>query len=216
MSTAEEANIELRRVRVWDLFVRAFHWLVFVGFFVAYLTEDDLLTLHVWAGYSVGTLVVLRIVWGFVGPKHARFSDFFCGPAAAGRYLIDLVRFRAKRYLGHSPAGGFMVILLLGGLCATVWSGLELYAVEENAGPLAGRTPSISFQAASADEDEHNAEDGRRSSGDSDEFWEEVHELLANVMLFLIILHVSGVLLASLVHRENLARSMWSGWKRSE
>jgi len=209
------------RARVWDLFVRVFHWTVAVAFFVAYLTEDDLLTVHVWAGYTIGVLVVMRILWGFVGPKHARFSDFVCGPVKAWKYLIDLITFRAKRYLGHSPAGGAMVLLLFAGLLATVWTGLELHAVENNAGPLAA--VSVEDRTAAevapiplvlAREGEH--EDVEGEDGKKDEFWEELHEVVANLTLFLVILHVGGVVLASLVHRENLARSMVSGYKRAE
>ena len=110
-STAAE-----RRIQVWDTFVRIFHWTVAVAFFVAYFSEDDLLTVHVWAGYSIGALVILRIAWGFVGPEHARFRDFLAGPWTALRYLVDLFAGRAKRHLGHSPAGGVMVLLLLAGL----------------------------------------------------------------------------------------------------
>jgi cytochrome b len=65
-----------KMIRVWDVFVRLFHWSVAVGFFVAYFSEDAL-TLHVWAGYVVGAMVVLRIVWGFIGPEHARFRASF-------------------------------------------------------------------------------------------------------------------------------------------
>ena len=77
-----------KMIRVWDVFVRLFHWSVAVGFFVAYFSEDAL-TLHVWAGYVVGALVVLRIVWGFIGPEHARFSSFIYAPGTVLRYLWD-------------------------------------------------------------------------------------------------------------------------------
>ena len=88
---------EGRWVRVWDPLVRWFHWTLVLAFFVAYLTGDDLLTLHVWAGYLVGGIIVLRIVWGIVGTKHARFTDFVFAPLTVWRYLLDLLRFRAKR-----------------------------------------------------------------------------------------------------------------------
>ena len=132
-----------KMIRVWDVFVRLFHWSVAVGFFVAYFSEDAL-TLHVWAGYVVGALVVLRIVWGFIGPEHARFSSFIYPPGTVLRYLWDLLLGRGKRYLGHSPGGGAMVLVLLIGLLGTVGTGLVLYAIEENAGPLAAFVSSAS------------------------------------------------------------------------
>jgi len=212
-------------VKVWDIFVRVFHWVVAIAFFVAYFTEDDFLTVHVWAGYTIGVLIVLRIAWGFVGPKHARFSDFLFSPFKVWQYLIALIGFRAKRYLGHSPAGAVMVFALLIGLAATVWTDLELYAIEENAGPLA----ALSREAAPAkehnspllvrvsDDEGYEREDGdERGKDDAEEFWEDLHETLANVMLALVILHIGGVLLASVAHRENLARAMVTGRKRAE
>jgi cytochrome b len=219
-----------RRVRVWDAFVRIFHWSVAIAFFVAYFSEDDLLTVHVWAGYTIGALVMLRIAWGFVGPRHARFSDFVTGPWRALRYLLNLVAGRAKRHLGHSPAGGVMVLLLLVGLLGTVWSGMELHAIENNAGPLAavvatspGTTSASSnslaiLSVARADEDNHEQRDERvghcRFAGE--EFWEEIHESLANGIMALVVLHVLGVMLASVAHRENLVGSMFTGTKRAE
>jgi cytochrome b len=193
---------------------------VAVGFLLAYLTED-FLQVHVWAGYAVGALVVMRIVWGFVGPQHALFADFICGPITAWLYLLDLARFRAQRHLGHSPAGGFMVLLLLAAILATVWSGLEVYAVEENAGPLARISRVVGIVEASEDEREERGRDDGSSERDekdhgSDGIWEEVHETLANLTLILVVLHIGGVMLASLVHRENLIASMVTGMKRAE
>lgn len=220
-ATTTEGNRD-EQVQVWDIFVRIFHWTVAIAFFVAYFTEDDLLTLHIWAGYAIGLLVGLRILWGFVGPKHARFSDFIYRPFTILSYAVGLLTFRAKRHLGHSPAGGVMVLALLAGLLATVWTGLELYAVEENAGPLASiqakaeaasTAPSGLLVLVNEDEEESERED---YEDEKEEFWEELHEVLANLTLALVILHIGGVLLASVVHRENLVGAMVTGKKRPE
>ena len=207
-------------VRVWDPLVRFTHWLVAVAFFIAYFTEDDALTLHVWAGYTVGALVSLRLIWGFVGTRHARFSDFLFGPWKVIAYLGDLVAFRAKRYLGHSPAGGAMAIALWLGLLAVVWSGLEFYAEEEGAGPLVGvateqvvgaAQPSGLYVLASEAEEEGDGHERGRGGGSG---WGDIHETLANLLFVLVVLHLAGVVLASVAHRENLARSMVTGSKR--
>jgi cytochrome b len=178
-------------VYVWDPFVRIFHWTLVVAFTVAYLTEKDLLTVHVWAGYLVGALVVARVIWGFVGSPHARFSDFLYAPGTALRYIRDLMLFRAERHLGHSPAGGYMVFLLLVFLAATVITGLVVYGGDQQAGPLAGMFT------------EETGED-----------MEGVHEVLANITLALVIAHIAAVVLASFAHHENLVHAMVSGYKR--
>jgi len=178
-------------VYVWDPFVRIFHWTLVAAFIVAYLVEDDPLIVHVWAGYVVGILVLARIIWGFVGTPHARFADFTYAPATALRYILDLLRFRGARYLGHSPGGGYMVVALLVFLAATVATGLVVYGGDQQAGPLAGMFTK-----------------------DFGESFEEVHEVIANITLALIFLHVSAVVLASFVHHENLVRAMVTGYKR--
>ena len=192
MLSPDRHSVPPSQIYVWDPFVRLFHWSLVVAFTVAYLTEDDLLNVHVWAGYLVGGLVVARVIWGFVGPAHARFADFLCSPADTLRYVRDLVLFRAKRHLGHSPGGGAMVVLLLLFLGATVVSGLVVYGGEQQAGPLAGMFTK-----------------------DTGEKVEEVHELLANITLALVLAHIAAVVLASFVHGENLVRAMFTGYKRS-
>ena len=176
---------------VWDPFVRVFHWTLVVAFTVAYLIEDDLIKVHVWAGYVVGGLIVARIIWGFVGPTHARFSDFIYAPTETLRYVRDLVLFRAERHLGHSPGGGAMVVLLLVFLAATVVTGLMVYGGDQQAGPLAGMVTKANGEAM-----------------------EEVHEAIANITLALVLAHVAAVVLASFVHHENLVRAMITGYKR--
>jgi cytochrome b len=203
-------------VKVWDLFIRLFHWTVAVGFFIAYVT-DDLLILHVWAGYVIGGLLVLRIVWGVIGSRHARFVDFVYRPAKVTAYLRDLIGFRAKRYLGHSPAAGAMAVMLMLGLAVTVWTGLELYAAEENAGPLAAASTEeqqmrLPVVLVSRDQDEAQEKKNENNGGG---IWEELHEAVANLTLILVLVHIAGVLFTSVVHRENLAKAMVTGYKRA-
>lgn len=203
-------------IRVWDPLVRLGHWVLVAGFAIAYLTEDELLGVHVWAGYVVGAVVLWRVIWGFVGPRHARFADFVRGPRKVFSYLRDLLLFRAPRYLGHSPAGGAMAIVLLASLGATLGTGLVLYGADRHAGPMA---PFFAMKGptwiapALADEDRARPTDSRRRERDSKAL-EEIHELLANLTLALVVLHIAGVGLASVVHRENLVRAMITGDKR--
>ncbi len=220
MSDVKEAK-EARRLTVWDPVVRYGHWLLVAAFAATYLSAEEESggpdPLHVWGGYVVGIIVILRVLWGFIGPRRARFTDFVCGPIAAVRYLIDLLRWRAPRYLGHSPAGGAMVLLLLLSLAATVTTGLMAYG-ERGKGPLAdGGTPVVAV--AYADEDDVGGRLGtesRRKGSEGENMLGELHATLANVTLALVILHVLGVGLASVVHRENLTLAMINGRKRAE
>ena len=92
----------------------------YYAFFTAYLTEGEVMPAHAIAGYTIGTVVVLRIAWGFVGPTHARFRDFVQRPATTATYLRDLLRGRAGRFLGHNPAGGAMIVAMLVCLAITI------------------------------------------------------------------------------------------------
>lgn len=111
-----------RAVPVWDLVVRLFHWSTVVLFAAAYLIERPR-DLHEALGYLLLTVLAVRVVWGFVGTQHARFTDFVPAPGALARYLRDLAAGRERRYLGHNPAGGAMVVALMLTLAATGTTG---------------------------------------------------------------------------------------------
>ncbi|MFV2056480.1 MAG: cytochrome b/b6 domain-containing protein, partial [Thiohalomonadales bacterium] len=118
------------KIKVWDLFIRIFHWGLVLAFTFAFASEDDLLDPHTWAGYIVLSLLLLRIVWGFIGSSYARFSNFIYTPQAIMEYLKDTMMFKAKRYVGHNPAGGAMIIVLLASLLFTAMSGVILLGLE--------------------------------------------------------------------------------------
>ncbi|UVO26996.1 cytochrome b/b6 domain-containing protein [Bradyrhizobium arachidis] len=109
-------------IKVWDPFVRIFHWSLASLFVLAYATGDEIERVHVAAGYTIAGLLAIRIVWGFVGPRHARFSSFVRPPREVLAHLRDVALLRAPRYIGHNPAGGAMIVALLvalAGMCAT-------------------------------------------------------------------------------------------------
>lgn len=167
------------KVKVWDVPVRVFHWMLALSFAGAYaLSESERLrNVHAMLGYTVLGLLAFRLAWGFVGTGHARFRSFAYSPLAAVRHLRDELAGRAPRYVGHNPAGSWAIfgLLLLG--AAT------------------GITGYLTFNDVGS------------------EAFEEVHEVLANAWLLLVVVHVIAVLLSSVVHRENLVRSMITGDK---
>lgn len=110
-------------VRVWDPFVRLFHWSLVLLFAAAYLTGDELDRAHELLGYAIIALLVARIVWGFVGSEHARFRDFVFAPTTVLAYARDTIAGKARRYIGHNPLGGVMVLLLIAGLLTTAGTG---------------------------------------------------------------------------------------------
>jgi cytochrome b len=183
----------IKRIKVWDPLVRIGHWLLVACFILAYITEDNFQNLHSWAGYLIFAIILIRVIWGFIGTKHARFSDFVFPISTVKQFLKDTIHLRAKHYIGHNPAGGLMILMLMASLLITTLSGMAVYGAAENAGPMANWLSGSS----------HFLED----------LFEGLHEFSANFTLLLIFVHIAGVIIESLVHRENLVRSMIHGYK---
>lgn len=168
------------RVRVWDPVVRLFHWTVVTGCVLnLFILEDGELP-HEIVGYVVAGALALRVVWGFIGTRYARFRDFLPTPARLTAYVTALLNGREPRMLGHNPAGAAMMLVLmalLAGVCLTGWmSTLDAFWGED--------------------------------------WLEDLHEMLANAILVLALLHAAAALFESWRHRENLVWSMVTGWKR--
>jgi cytochrome b len=168
-------------VRVWDPVVRVFHWSLVAGFATAWFSANRAEDLHTWVGYGTGGLILLRLVWGVVGTRYARFASFVTGPVGVAAYLLTMLKGSEARYIGHNPAGGAMVLALMAGVMGLVVTGWMQFT------------------------DAYYGED-----------WvTNLHGLIADGLLALILLHLGGVALASLRHHENLVRAMITGRKRA-
>lgn len=171
-------------VKVWDPVVRILHWTLAVGVAAAWATAEEQARLHEAVGLGLLAAIALRSLWGLIGPRHARFGGFVPGPGGFVAYVGDLLSGRARRYLGHNPAGGAMIVALLAGLLVTIATGIG----------MAYGLPGLPIHG---------------------EALEGVHEAAAAGTLVLIVLHVGGVILSSLLHRENLVLAMVTGRKRA-
>ncbi|MBB4286376.1 cytochrome b/b6 domain-containing protein [Roseospira goensis] len=183
-----------RRVAVWDLPTRLFHWGLVAALGVAWWSgEEGDFTVHFIAGHVVVGLLVFRLLWGVIGSQTARFSDFVRGPGAVGRYLRRTFSKAPDDSIGHNPAGAVMVLLLL--LMVGVQAGTGLFASENTwafvSGPLAGLV------------------DGATSSDLT-----SLHKgVLFNALLVLAGLHVLAAVVYLVVKRENLIGAMVVGRK---
>lgn len=181
-------------VKVWDPFVRLFHWLLVMLFAVAYLSAEwHRNELHLLAGYGLSLLLLARVSWGFIGGRYARFGNFWYGPRHTLRYTKSLLAGHPLHYRGHNPLGGAMVFVLLSLLLLMVISGLLLAAGLEFEGPLLALNPWLS---------------------DSRVYWLlDVHRYLVYILLGCVCLHLIGVVMSSRLHQENLVLSMITGKK---
>ncbi|MDH5178595.1 MAG: cytochrome b/b6 domain-containing protein [Gammaproteobacteria bacterium] len=201
-------------IKVWDIAVRVFHWSLVTSFFIAYLSGDDAGLLHIYSGYAIVGLLAFRVVWGIIGTKYARFTNFVTGIKPVLSYLKSILAGKPQHYLGHNPAGGLMIVLLLIFLSLTSWTGLELYALEGK-GPLANIQLDIHAispahaKSRGRDDDDRYAHDNERGH----DWLEELHEAIANFTLLLVFIHIAGVIVSGWLHRENLVKAMWTGYK---
>ena len=179
--------------RVWDLPVRLMHWGLVLAVAGAWLTrelEGDWFAWHVRCGYAVLLLAATRIVWGFVGTRHARFGDFVRGPRAILAYLRAKPGDEVARTAGHNPLGALMILALLGMLLAQAVLGLFANDEALEVGPLYGYV-----------------------SDDTSDLLTGLHERLFDVLAVAVAVHVAAALFYLFVRREDLILPMITGRK---
>jgi len=141
--TAARRGADAGQVTVWDPVIRVFHWSLAAAVILALMSNENR-NLHETVGLIALGLILVRVLWGFLGPRHARFSSFVQPPGVILAYLRDVVRFRARRYLGHNPAGGAMIILLLATVATAGASGW-LSETDRFFGVITGSIPIAEF-----------------------------------------------------------------------
>ena len=184
-----------KKIRVWDLPIRLFHWTLVVLLAVSYFTGragGDWMKFHFWSGYAILTLLLFRLAWGCVGSTTARFADFVKGPVACLAYLRDLLLGRRHYHAGHNPAGGAMVMVLLFAVLAQVAAGLFSADTDMGTvnGPLANLIPDKWVDRLT-----------------------HFHFFWVNVILILAGLHVFAVVVYLVWKRQNLTGAMLTGHK---
>ena len=185
----------LQQTLIWDLPTRLFHWTLVVSFIGAWLStgSDRWLAVHVFLGYLMLGLIGFRVVWGLLGTHYARFASFWYGPRAAWIYLRSVINGTAVRHIGHNPTGSVAIYVLLLLTLLVGASGFFTLSGEEQQGALSG---AINFVQSRS--------------------FKKLHEFTAYLMLLVVVGHLTGVVVESFLHHENLARSMLTGTKLTE
>ena len=191
----------------WDPVLRLSHWLIAAAVIINGLISEPGGTLHIWIGWIAMAVLVIRLVWGFIGPREARFNSFLPDPRAAVSHLFSLVRGKPKEYPSHNPAGAIMVYALWACLATVIATGLIM---------TDAKTPiTIAQERAAVEQGDWSIlagdSKGDEASGTSGEIVKAIHETAANLMLILALVHVAGVAAESYALRRNLVRPMIKG-----
>lgn len=181
---------------VWDLPVRVIHWSLLLCVVGAWLTreiEGDWFAWHTRLGYAVLLLVITRLLWGFVGTRHARFASFVRGPASIMRYLRGDASSTASAPVGHNPLGALMVLALLGLLLIQALTGLFANDQIMETGPLFGYVSSTTSDALTT-----------------------VHKQVFDLIVAAVFIHVAAALFYLWVKHDNLILPMLTGRKSAD
>lgn len=206
-------GVEARR---WDPIVRLTHWSIAAAIIVNRLITEGGSQVHVWVGVSIGALLVLRLFWGLVGPREARFSAFPPSPRRALAYIQDLRQGRPVQHRSHNPLGALMVYALWATMAVVIASGLAMTGFPPKAQDEAVRPPPSAVHGVARDEAREERGEGGEQEGEEESLAEEIHELSANLLLGLAVLHVAGVIFEVRRSGRRIVTAMIDGGPRAK
>jgi cytochrome b len=188
-SKSHSAEFSLEPVRVWDVPVRIFHWSIVALVIAAYVTSRyNWMTCHVFVGRLILTLLIFRVLWGFWGSDTARFRRFLVRPSVALAYARDFFSRHEATHIGHTPAGGWMMVALILVLSVQVLTGLFAYNDVARVGPLFGLFSAHTVDALVS-----------------------THGLFFSFLMVLVALHLAAVVAYRVFKRHNLVWPMATG-----
>jgi cytochrome b len=196
MANGMTKEIFMHKSYIWTLPTRVFHWLFALLILGAFLTEDDnMLRYHAIIGYSIFILLIFRIFWGFFGPKYSKFKDFPVKLKDLKDFFLNIFN-KEQKYIGHNPAASYVMLGMFGIVFFAIITGMLTYGIAEGRGIFSFLNSTYFHEM---------------------EFFEEVHEVMANLLIVLILAHLGGVLTDKILHSNHKTlNSIFTGYKLSK
>jgi len=180
-------------IEVWDPLLRSFHWLLVISFAIAWWSEGRDIQIHLLAGSTVLGLLIFRLIWGIGGEGHARFVCFRPSLQAIKQHLGELLSLHSRRYTGHTPIGSLMIYILIIALLAICISGMWLSGMQMGVGAFSGWVAEADFK--------------------TEVLVQQVHHWCFESLKVLIAVHLAGVVVESVLQKNNLTATMITGRK---
>ncbi|MDP2131835.1 MAG: cytochrome b/b6 domain-containing protein [Erythrobacter sp.] len=185
-----EAAAQQRR---WDPVVRITHWTIALAVLANAIITEEGSAPHIWVGYGLAAILALRLLWGLVGPTEARFVAFWPSPRKAIAHVREIRSGTVTHHASHNPLGALMVFAIWSCLLMIIATGIAMAGAPPLTDTASGGEQRVAYE--DEERNDHEAEHaGEEASGEGDEILEEIHEVAANLLYLLILLHIAGVM----------------------
>ncbi len=184
----------MQKTYIWPKVTRISHILLIFTLFFSYIISDEksTLTFHIALGTSLGILFLFRFVWGFIGPKYSKFSDFNFNIEELKEYVLNIFG-KKKKYTGHNPASSWAIIIMMALTFLSILTGFLAYGVQDGRGIFASMSTPLLKNI---------------------EIFSTIHGFFVNLLVFVVFIHILGVIMDKVFHKGDALSSMINGYKR--